>query len=287
MSEKTSAPLTQFATFVLEGNDTIKFLQGQCTQDMGELVLNMPLLGAFCTAKGRTVTNVQLVQISSEPVKILMVCHASVSDTLFAHLKKYAAFFRQMTFTPLPDSSVVYGLKAADPSRSADVLRSKEAVTAAVQWGDNRVLCWVDSGESFDSLSIENAISVADWNVQDILEQKLWLDADQVESWIPQNVNLDELGGISFKKGCYTGQEVVARLHFKGESKKRLFALKASGELTLADKTISSHGKSVGTIVQAAKNEDGLFVLAVLKVSESQSELYSSENQQVAFHLLH
>lgn len=286
MSELSRVPLTHLSGIHLEGPDTLKFLQGQCTQDVQTLAIGQVKPGAFCTAKGRTIANVYLVLLSTDTQSVLMISESSVTPILYAHLKKYAAFFRTMKMTDCSESHELIGLIGAT-ALTDDVLSQVSSDEPAFLWTDNRAILWhakaQDTQQPWQTLP---EADLSQWQALDIQASRLWLDETQSGQWIPQNVSLDELDGISFKKGCYTGQEVVARLHFKGQSKKRLFKLISSAPLAPGDKVFAD-GKDIGPIIQVSSWQANTYALAVLKTDATESSLSLDENQQVAIELLH
>lgn len=286
MTEISYAELTHLDVIQLTGQDTLKFLQGQCTQDVMQLKPNQPMAGAFCNAKGRMISNVQLVLVNQEPTEVLMICHKSSAEALFNHLKKYAAFFRGMKLNYASDAYRGFGISGLEEVSLAST-QEQFTTSAVFGWDAQRAMLWQSSDLELPEFAAEaNDQSLNEWQAQDIQSQKLWLDSDQIESWIPQNVSLDELDGISFKKGCYTGQEVIARLHFKGQSKKRLFALTASSDKPFTD-SIYNGEKAIGQVIQRATVGQTQFALAVLPTTASDAPLYLDENQQVEIQLLH
>lgn len=95
------------------------------------------------------------------------------------------------------------------------------------------------------------------------------------DRWVAQMANLDQLGGISFEKGCYTGQEVVARLHYLGNLKKRMFLLRGDGPAPAPGTDIrnaAGDGQAVGDIVDAVPDGDGFVASAVLQLGLSESD---------------
>ncbi len=97
-----------------------------------------------------------------------------------------------------------------------------------------------------------------------------WITKESAEQYLPQMVSLDLLGGVSFNKGCYTGQEVVARMHFLGKDKRRLaqITLPQAGEIN--EKLLTDSGKEAGTILIC----DGVKALAVIYLEEAQNSLH-------------
>lgn len=279
--------LTHLHVLEVAGPDGLQFLQGQCTQDVQQLPRNSLVAAAFCNAKGRVISNVQLLLLQHDPARVLMLCHQSAAATLHTHLRKYAVFFRQMQFSYQPEAYHLFGISTPDSDLLAQ-LRANTALTASVAWGSERgILIVKDNATALPQDLLAATEPLAQWQVDDIRESLLWLDGTQAGCWIPQNVNLDELGALSFSKGCYTGQEVVARLHYKGASKKRLYRLVADSHLQPTGTTVRQDGKAVGTLLQQASVGDHYYALAVLKTPASASPSpYYDESEQLAFQLL-
>lgn len=286
MSELLSTRLSHLAVLSVTGKDTVKFLQGQCTQNVAGLPIGMTSAGAFCTAKGRTVTNVWLLKRADDC--IWMLCHATSAPILQAHLSKYIAFFRGTELKSEIDNYIGYGVNEA---LYRQLVESNKLPSSAVAFNLNQQFhhIWLsiaDKNQSIlDLLNQHQEIDITQWQAREIQQKLLWLDAEQVEQWIPQNISLDEMDGISFNKGCYTGQEVVARLHYKGQSKKRLYAVTWTEQADSADK-VYAQGKSIGELIQQVKTDQRYFGLAVLKTDSLNQPIYRDENQQFQIELL-
>jgi folate-binding protein YgfZ len=111
------------------------------------------------------------------------------------------------------------------------------------------------------------------------------ITVDTTEQFIPQMLNLDLLDYISFKKGCYTGQEVVARAHYRGQVKRRMYHLSLTSASTASANTaiLDSDGKQLGSIVNAVSiDKDNIEALAVLSSKALDCNYLFIENQQVA-----
>jgi len=291
MSEITAYPLEHLAIVSIAGVDTKKFLQGQCTQDMSALQKDTAIPGAFCTAKGRTVSNVCLVDTDNSVPLIQMVCHQSSAEPLTSHLSKYIAFFRG---TELKNNDRRYhgiGLSGTDSQSFINSLQLSPKPHFSALLPDGRSMIWLDSlagdyEQILEKIEELSFLPSTHWQKMDIENKILWLEALQTESWIPQNFNLDTTGGISFNKGCYTGQEVVARLHFKGQSKKRLYSLSWPSNTGLSvDKVYLEQG-SAGDVVQTTTIQNQTYALAILKSESAEKALFIDEKRQVAIQLL-
>lgn len=286
MKQITAYPLEHLAVLTISGKDTVKFLQGQCTQDINLLIPEQASPGAFCNAKGRAITNVWLIRSKAAEPIIHLCCHRSSAARLAKHLSQYIAFFRGTQLTDNSDRFEGFGLLGESGENWLTTLPEEATGRFQCQAPDGRWLVWLDSDAQFyqsvmDHLLPLMASDSGVWQAADITSQTLWLTDDQAEKWIPQNFSLDKQGGISFKKGCYTGQEVIARLHFKGASKKSLCALRWSGQVASADGKIYQGTVAIGDIVQAGATETSQLALAILKIGPDHPTLYADNNQQV------
>lgn len=284
MTEIHCSHLTHLNVIRIHGPDALKFLQGQCTQDVMTLTPDGAKPGAFCTAKGRTVTNCWLYARQQDD--IFLICHADSAALLANHLKKYIPFFRGTQLSFEPDTYAAIGLYQT--GLEFPWVESEDAFT--FPWDKTRTILWYrthsETAKTLNTwLSESEEIPLPNWQANDIKQQIPWLDGEQFERWIPQNFSLDDLGGISFKKGCYTGQEVVARLHYKGQSKKRLFSITWQDD-TIVSRQLYQNGKVVGDIINIANTEDGVIALTILKADAAGSGLWLDKEEQAAVELL-
>lgn len=291
-------PLEHLAVTGFSGTETLTFLQGQGTQDYLQMGERPALPGAFCNAKGRVVTNVWNVLLQQEPAEIKLICHLSSAPLLQAHLKKYLPFFRG---SRMQDEQLVFhGLGLSGPAVN-DWLNATLGQASNGIWQtnghfaftlpDGRAQYWLnatadDYEERLAAIEQENVLPVEAWQRLDIEAGYPWVEAHQHLSFIPQMLNLDQLEGISFKKGCYTGQEVVARLHFKGQSKRTLSGLLWNGAAVPASETLYNEKGPAGEWVNWVKPDETGTGLAVLKSSVADQPLFLDEDRRHPLKLL-
>ncbi|OQR34796.1 folate-binding protein YgfZ [Pseudomonas sp. T] len=260
----------------VRGADAAKFLQGQLTCNLNYLNAEYSSLGARCTPKGRMTSSFRIL---AEGEGFLLAMANDLLDSQLTDLKKYAVFSK----ATLSDDSTQwarFGLSGADAvlaelglglSGEADQVARVEGLIA-IGLGQGRVELWA---------SAERAATIADLlqtrlphaELNDWLLGQVRAGVGQVfgatrELFIPQMINLQAVGGVSFKKGCYTGQEIVARMQYLGRLKRRLQRLKLDGaELPEPGRELFSpvHSTSVGEVVLAARAADGVELLAVLQ----------------------
>ncbi|HGM5419743.1 TPA: tRNA-modifying protein YgfZ [Serratia liquefaciens] len=277
----TLISLEDWALVTLNGPDTVKYLQGQVTADIEALAADQHVLCGHCDAKGKMWSNLRLFH-RGEGFAYLE--RLSVLDSQLAEIKKYAVFSK---LTIAADNEAVLLGVAGFQARAAltGIFNSlPDAEHPVVQDGETTLLHFTLPAERF--LLVTTA-AVAEQLVARLHEQaelndsQQWLtldieagypviDAANSGQLIPQATNLQALEGISFSKGCYTGQEMVARAKFRGANKRALYWLEGKAgrvpqpaedlELQLGE-----NWRRTGTVLSAAKLADGtLWVQVVL-----------------------
>ncbi len=209
------------------GDEARKFLHGQLTQDFEHLQAGQAHLAGYCSAKGRLLAT--FVGWQRGPDEVLLACSA---DLLPATLKRLSMFVLRARCR-LTDASAdvpLWGLSgdaaqaalgdaasAAVWSRSAlgsaELIRLPDAVTTGA-----RVARYLWAGESPPALP---PLDLAAWAWLEVMSGVARVVGATVEQFVPQMVNLELVGGVSFQKGCYPGQEVVARSQYRGTIKRR------------------------------------------------------------------
>jgi folate-binding protein YgfZ len=229
--------LSHEGVLAVRGPDASKFLQGQLTCNLNYLNAETSSLGARCTPKGRMQSSFRIVQVSDG---YLLAMAGDLLAAQLADLQKYAAFSK----SKLGDEShawVRFGLSGADGvlrELGLDLPHETDSVTQghqllALRLPDGRAELWVPA-EQAAALQARLAGQLAEAPLNDWLLAQVRAGIGQVlgstrELFIPQMLNLQALGGVSFKKGCYTGQEIVARMQYLGKLKRRLYRLSLAG----------------------------------------------------------
>ncbi|MCY1268226.1 tRNA-modifying protein YgfZ [compost metagenome] len=269
-------PLPHEGLLAVRGVDAAKFLQGQVTCNLNYLDQATSSLGARCTPKGRMISSFRIIQ---EGDGFLLAMASDLLEAQLADLKKYAVFSK----STLGDESadwVRFGLSQGDGAllalgldlpQTADSV-AREGNLIAIRLADGRVELWAPRAEAA-ALESRLAAQLPQAPLDAWLLAQVRAGIGQVfgstrELFIPQMINLQALGGVSFKKGCYTGQEIVARMQYLGKLKRRLYRLaQAEGELPQPGSELFSpvHQSSVGEVVLAAPAASGSELLAVLQ----------------------
>ncbi len=284
------AKLPQFGVIDANGDDAASFLHGQLTNDVQHLDVAGARLAGYCSAKGRLLASF-LTWKTGETIRLLLSkdVQAAVQKRLSMFVLRAKAKLTDDTdrllvvglagdvrgalarvFDALPDGVHV---KVDDPAGT--LIRMPDAA------GRLRYL-WVGPKEAVEAklATLEGelkAVSPAVWDWLDIRAGEPRITQPVSEQFVPQMVNYDVLGGVNFKKGCYPGQEIVARSQYRGTIKRRtalasvaagLDAAHAGAELFHSD----DPGQPCGMIVNAAASpEGGVDLLAEIKLAALES----------------
>ena len=251
------APLAHLGVIRVEGEDAAKFLHGQLTQDFSLLGLAEARLAAFCSAKGRM--QASFIGFKRSPTEILLVCSR---DILAPTLKRLSMFVlrAKAKLTDASNDYALFGLAGdaiesiatgAQPAWTRADINDKNIVYLYPADGVPRALCVASVTQAAPAGAV---LSEQDWAWGEVRSGIATITAPIAEAFVPQMLNYESVGGVNFKKGCYPGQEVVARSQFRGTLKRRAYlahsdaAMKAGDEVFLA----SDATQPCGTVAQAA-----------------------------------
>jgi tRNA-modifying protein YgfZ len=255
-----STALPRLGVIRVQGEEAAKFLHGQLTQDFSLLGLSEARLAGFCSAKGRLLAS--FIGFKRAHDDILLVCHA---DLLPATLKRLSMFVlrakarlsdasAEFQVRGLVGDAVPAGLPAAPWSKlDAD---GAQMVRLYPGHGVARALWVAPLGTPVPTGA---ALDEAAWHWLDVMAGVPLLSQPVVEAFVPQMINLESVGGVNFKKGCYPGQEVVARSQFRGTLKRRAFLVQGDAPMAAGQEVFhdGDPAQPCGTVVAAAVSPAG------------------------------
>lgn len=272
-------PAAYFDIVVVAGPDSVKFLQGQLTCDVESLADGCATWGAICNNKGRVHATFLLARHRAALVLILA---RGLGDILAGTLRKFQPFYK-CTLELNPAGRNCNGLAGTDATTMLSAHVGVLPGILQLQTLETGWLCLLGAGQylwcTFDSLapSLPPGVelqpgSLEQWQILDMRAGRFPFSVSDSGLYTPQELHLDRSGYVSFSKGCYTGQEIVARMHYRGKPKKQLYLLETTGcdldSLARGFDVMDDKGTIVGhTIKQAASSaDDRLFALAQLPV---------------------
>jgi len=256
-------PLTHEGVLAVRGADAEKFLQGQLTCNLAWLKDGSSSLGGRCNLKGRLISTFRILPESDG---FLLAMAAELVPVQLEELKKYAQFFRRCALLDESQQWQRFGLLNVGSSLP-------EQPFGAVMHGHEQFSIRLDNQRSelwrrTDTAEPTNGwvqLSLDSWQLAQIRAGIGQVFGQTSGRFIPQMLNLPAVGGVSFKKGCYTGQEIVARMQYRGQSKRRLYRLHAqTAQLPPIGSLLADNA---GEVVLAAPADDGCELLAVLSES--------------------
>lgn len=264
------------------GNDAVNFLHAQLTQDIRQLDTAHHRLAAYCTAQGRMLAIVRVFRVGA--AYYLQLPRSMLASTV-ERMRRYV--MRANVVLEADDNRVSVGLAGPQaPTRLQSLVSrapspgelaiTEHAIVLALPGPTPRFLVIADEPMArtlWDQWQQQaRAVGFGVWTWFDISAGVPAVVPATVEAFVPQMANLDLVGGISFSKGCYPGQEIVARMHYLGRLKQRMYRAWVDGaQVPMAGDAIYAPifgTQSAGTVVAAhAAPEGGNHLLAVIQIA--------------------
>jgi len=245
------AKLGQYGLLQVTGADARAFLHAQLTNDLEHLAPATARYAGWCTAKGRLLATFLVVPL---PEGFLL----QLARDLVPAVAKRLSMFVLRAKVKISDATgewLQYGLWDALPGGDLSVRQARDRIEVGVD--ADRTLLMTRTPEDADTPAEE-------WALAEIRAGRPLIVLATQDQFVPQMVNLELAGGVDFKKGCYPGQEIVARTQYRGAVKRRMVRLRGAalrpGQDLYSD---DAPGQASGTVVNAAGDE----ALAVLQVA--------------------
>lgn len=295
-------PTAEIGMLALSGKDASSFLQGQATCDILALAPGQSTLGAFCNAKGRVIA---LFRVFKSEATIYLLLPQELVAAVYKRLRMYV-LRADVKIEEISSEWLTFGV--GGENLASALARLGMPAPAEPQGITSQPDCFViriPSGRLLFMAGHQKAKSVwaaleeeedftpsasSLWRLADIQAGIPLITQATSEEFVPQMLNLDLLGGISFSKGCYTGQEIVARTHYLGNLKRRMYRLQCpNGKPPKAGEPIhvaGQHEQSAGKVLVAAPTPHGSHqVLAVLNITQAENSefrLHASNGSELS-----
>jgi folate-binding protein YgfZ len=241
------AKLEGYGLLQVAGDDARAFLHAQLTNDVANLAAGNARFAGWCSAKGRLLATFLLIPSSGGFL-------LQLSRDLVAPVAKRLQMFVLRSKVGIGDASAQwtqFGVWRPDAGEPLSVSESGEAITVGIEPGRSLVLAAERAAGRF----VPNA-PAAEWTLAEIRAGRPLIAAATQDQFVPQMVNLELAGGVDFHKGCYPGQEVVARAQYRGAVKRRMVRLRGAalqpGQEIYSD---DQPGQPSGMVVNASGDE--------------------------------
>lgn len=306
LAVSSATVLSDLAVIEFSGTDTSAFLQGQLSNDVMAITPDTGILAAYCNPKGRTLATLVLWKTphtpNHEPAFQALV-KADIADTLVKRLTMFV-LRSKVKIRRIPTTAIglkleggngmanaavpeISGLNLAalpDTAKAYQVFAHPGGVSIAAPESQPDTQRWWFIPAQTQSTALEpNASALNKWQTDDIRAGLPWVEQATQESFIPQTLNLDLINGVSFTKGCYPGQEVVARSHYRGTVKRRMARgtahVAANQIASLAGQDLfdahSAHPESpTGRVINAAHDDTQAHLLLEVKLADMAQAQY-------------
>lgn len=282
MNQCQQFDLSTLGMIRVSGEDAEHFLQGQLTNDVSRVTAGRSQLSGYCTPKGRMIASMRLLPLQGDFVLLLP------KERLAAVLQRLGMFvlMSQVTLSDASAELQAIGLSggcgdalpaAETPTAADDSIEAQDGVTIVRLADAAPRYLLVGPGDAVAQrqqqlASLAPTASGQQWWLQEIRAGLPTVFAETAEAFVPQMLNMQSVNGVSFSKGCYTGQEVVARMQYLGKLKRRMYRVAIHGECPPPGADLyspqSSSGQGGGKIVMSAPTaEGGCEALAVVEVA--------------------
>ena len=262
-----------FGVVRVSGEDRASFLHGQLSNDINHLNENTAGYATYNTPKGRVLANMIVLNRGED---LLLIMAQDLTEAIVKRLRMFV-LRAKVIFEPLPDFAVTGELdETASPSPTAEPALSFPAQaddgvytiilphSGRLKIGEAGLLPEYDA-------AAENA-----WNLHEIRSGYAWISTATKETAVAQMLNQHIIGGVHFKKGCYPGQEIIARAQYRGQVKRGLAVLRGDS-LEAAGVAVQNGGEEAGQIINTALTDTGSLSLAVIKFSAAHADLTDAD----------
>ena len=306
LSKNIIMDLSYFAIVEISGSDAEEFLHGLFTSDIKKLDDECFQFSAWCNPKGRVLANFIVVKLGE-------IYYLILPDDLKAQFIKKLQIYILRSEVSISDHSselirlgilakdiehlMMIGITDSVREQPSKVIKHHDLIIIALPGKESRMFIfgpeqqarqlWQKLAEDFLSVGSQY------WQLHDILSGIAWISEQSSESFLPQTLNLDCLDGVSLNKGCYTGQEIIARMHYRGKLKQRMFLanIKSAIQPETGAKLYSQHVvQSVGMIINAAryaeKDYQVLVAVDMDQASDDNVHLHDASGPLLNFHAL-
>jgi len=267
--------LNELSVLSVSGDDSLKFLQGQLTNDISMVTSTQSVYAGFCNPKGRLLAFFHVVKYLDS---YLLFFPKSIAENITKKLSMY--ILRSNVKLDLdPDELMYFGLYANNqdgqldlfnnlPKNEMESINKGSLIVIKLHSNGLRVII-VGNKDNCINLIEKNSNELEkkafnDWTTHNIQSGIPNIFHETQETFIPQSINLDIIDAINFKKGCYTGQEIVARTHYLGKPKRRMYKafFKSESQPLYGDALVDGEDL-VGQVVDIARTDNEKFVLLI------------------------
>ncbi|HEY2566218.1 MAG TPA: hypothetical protein VGH95_00705 [Candidatus Aquirickettsiella sp.] len=277
IGKNNSIDLIDLGLIRINGKDVKQFLQGQLTCDLEEISAEQSRLGAHCDVKGRVIASLRLFFYQNNYYFLLPL---NMLPLLLASLQKYAVFSK-ITLTDVSKDWQKIGLygpylkellndQKLYVAKENEVAEFNNKLGLSIPGPTPRIILLVPTSEPIGFIDALEQQNIDHWHLLDIMAGIPTIYPETSSQFTPHQLNFPQINGVSFNKGCYIGQEIIARTHYLGKSKSRLYrvSFQANNPHLPGTPLFDNNQKTEkGTLIRCAKELDNRYqALACLQI---------------------
>ncbi|WP_165008174.1 CAF17-like 4Fe-4S cluster assembly/insertion protein YgfZ [Neisseria yangbaofengii] len=262
-----------FGVVRVSGDDRADFLHNQLSNDIQNLPAGQACYATYNTAKGRVLANMVVLNRGGD---FLLLMAQDLIETIVKKLRMYV-LRAKVVLEPLNDFAV-----AGELADDAKAVIANEPCLAFAAENQNGVWCINLPHTGRLKVGLAEQLPAHDtaagnaWNLHEIRSGYAWISASTKETAVAQMLNQHIIGGVHFRKGCYPGQEIIARAQYRGQVKRGLAVL-SGNSLEAAGIAVQVGGEEAGQIINTALTDNGSLNLAVIKFSATDAALTDAD----------
>jgi hypothetical protein len=261
--------LAYLSTLEIIGEGAIDLLQGQITSDMGKVTDSRSCLGALCNIKGRVASSFLIVKKPRLKDAFLLIGNREVMKTTQEILKKYSPFYKlemklndDYKFIAINEDFLSQTFSETDLNLS--IQNHKNFLRIHYLQKKFHLLLLEMNTNYFKNLEVSDDLS--EWERDNIINKDFNIEAKDSNKYTPHELGYHQTNRIDFEKGCYTGQEIVARMHYRAKKLPFLIIGSLDTKESVSTEVFNEEDKKVGSILSKAKQANSnLFLLSMNK----------------------
>ena len=260
-----AARLTDWGVIRAHGEEAAKFLHSQLTQDFALLGPDQARFAGFCTAKGRLLAT--LIGWKADADTVLLALPLELLPAVLKRLSMFVLRAKCKLSDATADVALWGAIDTADATPAWQLQRDGELARIRLP-DDGTQARWLVAGPAAAAPNLP-VISADDWQWSELAAGLPSVVSATVEQFVPQMLNLELLGGVNFQKGCYPGQEVVARSQYRGTLKRRTYLYETDGTAAPGQEIFHSEdpGQPAGLVANSAQRGGHSLLLAETKIA--------------------
>ena len=261
----------------INGKGSSELLQGQITADMNKVSDTNSVIGAICDIKGRAVSSFVVCRETSADDNYLLIGNTASIEVAYEVLNKYKPFYdTELTFA---STTYIYGI---DEETVVENFPDTELSKSFQNYGDDLRVHYLDkqyhlllTKKRLEDNVLNPEESQVLWLIDDINKMNIEITQEISGEFTPHELGYPSTARIDFEKGCYTGQEIVARMHYRAKKLPTVLFKNSSHMYEIGTKIQSEDNKPIGTVLMRAQSSDGYsYLLSMNKSYEDQSFVF-------------